>query len=142
MLFRRTSVSERMEAACEQLLAATKDISAWEWDDTYDAVLAIIESPHESEPLATLHESLPHSWNTLDIRGAPEPVRHVSGLLGDLMAGQLLFVLDPEIDPMLSAAWWPWGNRLKSSLRISYAARSEAAAKTDAHAKLRASFDL
>ena len=142
MRFRLVTASERMEAACERLLAATKDMGAWEWDDAYGAVLAIIEAPDESAALAALTESLPHSWNNLDIRSAPEPVRHVSALRGDLMAGQLLFVLDPEADPMLSAAWWPWGNRLKSSLRISYTAQSEAVAKADAQAELRACFNL
>ncbi len=142
MRFRSGNARERMEAACQRLLEATQDVAYWEWDDDYVAALAIIESPHEREALATLTESLPHSWNTLDVRSAPEPVRHVSGVWGDLMAGQLLFVLDPEADPMLFAAWWPWGDRLKSSLRISCAARSESVAKADPQAKLRACFDL
>ena len=142
MRFRRGNARERMEAACQRLLEATQDVAYWEWDDDYFAALAIIESPHESEVLATLTELLPHPWSQLDIKSAPEPVRQVSDVWGGLMTGQLLFVLDPEADPMLFATWWPWGNRLKSSLRVSYSAASEGAAKADPQAKLRACFDL
>lgn len=142
MRFRSVNAAERMEAACKRLLEATEHIGAWEWDDTHAAALAVIESSHESEVLATLTESLPHAWSTLDIKSAPESVRQASGARGDLMAGQLLFALDPEADPMLFATWWPWGDRLKSSLRVSYTARSEAAGKADPHATLRTCFDV
>ncbi len=133
---------ERMGAACQRLLEAMQDVAPWKWDDDYVAALVIIESPHESEVLATLTELLPHSWNHRDIKNAPEPVRQVSGAWGGLMTGQLLFVLDPEADPMLFATWWPWGNRLKSSLRVSCTARSEVVATADPQANLRGCFGL
>lgn len=142
MLFRPANARERMEAACTQLLEATQGIATWGWDDSYAAALVVIESPHESEVLATLTELLPHSWNHLDIKSAPEPVRHISGVWGGLMAGQLIFVLDPEADPTLFAAWWPWGNQLKFSLRVSCIARGRAVVKADPQAKLRACFGL
>lgn len=142
MRFRPGNARERMEAACQRLLEATQDVADWEWDDDYFAALAIIESPHESEVLATLTELLPHSWSQLDIKSAPEPVRQVSGVWGGLMTGQLLFVLDPAADPMLFATWWPWGNRLKFSLRVSCTAQSEVVARADPQANLRGCFGL
>ena len=142
MRFRPVNASERMEAACKRLFEATQDIGVWEWDDTYVAALAIIESPHEGEALAALTELLPYSWNTLEIKSAPETVRRISDVWRDLMAGQLLFVLDPEADPMLFATLWPWGDRLKSSLRVSCTAVSSAVVRADPQARLRACFNL
>ena len=136
------NANESMEAACRQLLEATQQITAWEWDDRNAAALAVIESSHESEVLASLAELLPQSWNHLDIEDAPEPVRRASGVCGGLMAGQLMFVFDPEADPMLFAAWWPWGNGLKFSLRVSCTARDDTVADADPHAKLRVCFGL
>ena len=142
MRLRPENARERMEAACKRLLEATQDTGAWEWDDRYIAALAVIESPHESEVLATLTEWLPHSWDHVDITSAPDLVREVSGVWGGLLDGQRLFVLDPGADPMLFASWWPWGNQLKFSLRVSCSARSETVANADPEATLRACFGL
>jgi len=142
MDLRPGSARERMEAACKGMLEATQDLAAWEWDDRYFAALAVIESPHESDVLASLSELLPHSWNHVDIKSAPEPVLQVSGVWGGLMVDQLMFALDPGDDPMLFASWWPWGSRLKFSLRVSCSARGEAVVKSDPQAKLRSYFGL
>jgi len=142
MGFGPDNARERMEACCERLLEATQGIAAWEWDDSYSAALGVIESPHDSKVLATLTELLPCCWNHLDINNAPEPARQVSGVWGGLTVDQLLFALDTDADPMLFAAWWPWGNRLKFSLRVSCTARSEAVAKADPQTQLRNCFGL
>jgi len=140
MRLRPANARERMEAVCTGLLEATRDIAAWEWDDAYSAALATIESEHEKRVLGALTEALPHCWDHVDIKSAPEQIRHVSGVWGGIMSGQRLLVLDPAADPMVFAAWWPWGNRLKSSLRVSCYARSETVAKADPQAVLRTCF--
>ena len=58
------------------------------------------------------------------------------------MTGQTFFVLDPGADPMMYAAWWPWGSRLKFSLRVSCVARAETIIKTDPQARLKGWFGL
>ena len=113
-----------------------------EWDDKYAAALLVVEPAHESAVSAMWTELFPSRWSHLDIDKAPERVRDVSGVWGGLMVGQRMFVLDPVDDPMLFAAWWPWGNGLRFSLRVSCTARGETVAKTDPQAKLRASFGL
>jgi hypothetical protein len=131
-----------METACTQLREGTREITEWEWEESSAAALAQFESQHDGKVLALVTELLPHSWDQIEIKTAPEPVRHVSGVWGGLMAGQRLFVRDPEIEPMLFAAWWPWGNREKFSLRVSCTAWSEAVLRADPQAKLRGFFGL
>jgi len=140
MRLRPANARERMEAACKQLLEATQGVAVWEWDDAYAAALATIASAQQQQVLDTLSDALPHRWDHVDIKSAPERVRHVSGVWGGVMSGQRLHVLDPDADPMLYAAWWPWGNRMKASLRVSCHARSETVAKADPQAVLRACF--
>ena len=142
MQFRSANARERMEAACKRLLDATQGVAVWEWDDAYAAALATVESADQQDLLETLNAVLPHSWDHVNIKTAPERVRHVSGVWGGIMSGQRLHVLDPDTDPMLFAAWWPWGNRLKASLRVSCQARSEIVAKADPQAILRGCFGL
>jgi hypothetical protein len=126
-----------MEAACCGLLEVTSGHATWEWDDDYHAALAVIRAPQEAAVLARLEELLPFSWDRHDIGAAPPHVRHVCGVWGGLMTAQRLFVLDDATDPMMFATWWPWGSRLKVSLRVSCFARSEPVVKADPQAKLR-----
>ena len=142
MQFRGGNTRQQIEEVCERLLEATRGMGSWEWDGERFAALVVVESEHESQVLVALRESLPNSWNHLEIQAAPGAVRHVSGVWGGLIDGQLLFALDPEADPILFASWWPWGNGQKSSLRVSCGARSEVVAKTDPQAQLRGCFGL
>jgi len=142
MRLRRPNTFELMEMACKDLLGLTPEAAAWEWDGSYSAALLTVESAHEAEFLARIAVLLPHSWDQLEIAGAPEPVRRASGIWGGLMPGQRFFVLDPEAEPMTFAAWWPWSDRSRCSLRVSCVARTEAVSKADPQAKLRGFFGL
>jgi len=139
---RRLNAIEQMHAATTRLLEGTRDIAPWEWDQNYWAALAVIKSPHETDFMEVVDEVFPHSWDPLEIKSAPEQIRRVAGVWGGLMTGQQFFALDPGADPMMYAAWWPWGNRQKFSLRVSCSARAEAVIKADPQARLRGWFGL
>jgi len=133
---------QQLETVCTRLREDTHEITEWEWDNRYAAALAVFELPHDGQVLALVTELLPCSWDQLDIETAPEPVRDISGAWGGLEAAQRLFVRDPEVEPVLFAAWWPWGSGEKFSLRVSCSARSEAMVGTDPQAQLRGFFGL
>lgn len=142
MQWPRSNAIGRMEAACRELLAATPERTEWAWDDDYIAALVVVRSPLEAGMLEQLQQIMPYSWGQLDIDNAPSQVRHVCGIWGGLMTGQRLFVLEPADDPMTFATWWPWGNRLKFSLRVSCYGRSDIVVRTDPQGKLRGFFGL
>lgn len=142
MRFRSPNARERMETACQRLLDATREITTWEWDDSCVAAKAAFDAAHERAVLLALEGVLPHAWGQIDIGDAPEAVRHVAGVWGGVMPGQRLFVLDPDMDPIVFATWWPWGDRINFSLRVSCAAMNETVAKMDPQAKLRSAFGL
>ena len=72
---RRLNAIEQMQAATTRLLEGTRDVASWEWDQNYWAALAIIKAPHEEAILDLVAEALPHCWDPLEIRYAPEPIR-------------------------------------------------------------------
>jgi len=45
-------------------------------------------------------------------------VRAIAQVWG-LRQGQRMFVLDPDHEPLLYAAWWPWNGGKSFSLRVS-----------------------
>jgi hypothetical protein len=139
---RRLNAIEQMHAATTRLLEGTREIAPWQWDESYWAALVIVTAPHEAEVLDLVNEALPHTWDPLAIKSAPEQVRRAAGVWGGLMTGQRFFVLDAGADPMMYAAWWPWGGRHKFSLRVSCSARAEAVVKADPQARLRGWFGL
>lgn len=142
MLFRATRARKRLERLCEQLLDATREASGWRWDESNGVVLATIDAPQRSALLERLRELFPHSWDQLDIATAPRRVRYIAGLWGGLMAGQHLFVLDAEGDPVLFALWMPWSDRIHTSLRVGCTPFAAAAAKWDPRGALRAFMGL
>ncbi len=142
MVQRPLNAMQKMQLATSRLLEGTDGFASWEWDEEYWAALAIVRSPHETEALDLVNRLLPHRWDRFDISVAPEPVRRAAGVWGGILTDQIFFVLDPTADPMMYAAWWPWGSRMKFSLRVSCAARSEAVVRADPQARLKSWFGL
>lgn len=141
MLFGRRG-ARRMEAACGKLLDATREVAPWHWDEQSGAALLTLESAQQGEVLARVKEIFPASWDQIDVGRAPEHVRHIAGSWGGLMAGQHLFVCDPDADPVVFALWMPWSNRLNTSLRVSCAAFDDAVARRKPRDGLRACMGL
>jgi len=137
MLFRTSRARKRLEAVCKQLLAATREASEWRWDDSNGVVLAVVDDVQSGALFDRLGELFPHSWSQLDVDKAPRRVRHIAGLWGGLMAGQELFIFDPDGDPLVYALWMPWSDRINTSVRVGCTAFEAAAAKWDPRGALR-----
>ncbi len=133
---------ERMHEATTRLIEGTRDVAPWQWDQNYWAALLIVKQDDQKAVLDLVAETMPHAWGPHDIGTAPEHIGRAAGVWGGIMTGQQLFVLEPDADPTMYAAWWPWGGRLKFSLRVSCSARADAVVKADPQTRLRGWFDL
>ncbi len=125
------------EHASARLIGESGDLLRWEWDSRFSAVLSVVKVPNDRPVLELAGAVFTADWNEKTIGGAPEPVRALAATWG-LNPGQRLFTLDPEDDPLLFAAWWPWGSGTTASLRIATYAREAA----DPVAELRRWFSL
>ena len=129
------------ERVAAQLVEGGRELLRWEWDGRFSAALAVVKAPGHEPVLELLARLFPFAWDSTSVARAPEPVRAVADDWG-LKAGQRLFTLDPGDDPLLFAAWWPWGNGNTFSVRVGCIADDEAAEKADPDAQLRRWFGL
>jgi hypothetical protein len=112
------------EAELEKLVKRCNELPvSWDWDGRFSAAVAVVEDPDHHALLERVEAVLPHHWDHQTIGDASAAVRAIADLTGGLRAGQRLFMLDPEGDPVLFAAWWPWGSGMVFSLRIACASR-------------------
>ena len=107
-----------LENELHDLAAAFRGILDWKWDGRFGAVLAEFPLKIEASVLGVLDQYLVSRWDSTSIADAPETVKKVKGHLGGLMAGQILLLSSPDVEPLVYCAWWPWGSGQTISIRI------------------------
>ena len=103
---------------CTGLRSAFEGILDWKWDGRFGTVLAEFPLEKQASVLGILEQYLVSRWDSATICEAPEIAQDIKGHLGGLTAGQLLFLSDPGVDPLVYCAWWPWGDGQTISIRI------------------------
>lgn len=105
-----------IENRCKDFVAATREFLAWEWDGRFLLMLSVLESRHREEVEPLLEQCFGQKWaHDSDL---PTAARDILGGIGGLRSRQFLYTTDPESDPLLFCAWWPWGGGGKISLRF------------------------
>jgi hypothetical protein len=107
-----------LENICTEFVNTFQDKLTWEWDDRFDAVLAICKAENKDDVQKYLGGHLKTIWNSSSTNDAPDAVLEVISQLGGLMLGQLIFTSDPNQDVILCCAWWPWVNGNTVSIRV------------------------
>ena len=110
--------SPELAKVCTNLRSAFERILEWKWDGRFGTVLAEFPPEKKASVLGILDQSLVSRWDSATIGEAPESAKKVKEHLGGLMAGQLLLLSDPNAEPLVFCAWWPWGNGQTISIRI------------------------
>jgi hypothetical protein len=59
-----------------------------------------------------------HKWDFASINNAERPIRDFFQSGFGVVPGQKLFTMDPVRGIVLFAAWWPWGDDERISLRL------------------------
>jgi hypothetical protein len=131
-------VLKEVEQTCRTLVERGGELLTWEWDDSFPAALCVVKSPRDQELLALVEELLPVHWDHESIRQAPRRILELSGARGGLRPGQKLLTTEPADDPLLFAAWWPWGGGTTFSLRVGCVAAGAAAEALQPEAVMRA----
>lgn len=129
-----------VERVCQALIEQGRDLLVWEWDSRFSAALSVTKNPQHRKVITLLEELFPSVWTHENIQGAPERIVELSNDWGGLRPGQKMFTCDPSEDPLLFAAWWPWGSGTTFSLRISCITSSAGATSLDLLAQLKTYF--
>ena len=107
-----------LESVCRELRSAFQGILSWKWDSRFEAALAEFAAGKKEGIRAILERSLRITWDRSNIGNAPVVVQEIDSHLGGLRSGQLLFTSDPDREPFIFCAWWPWGDGKTISIRI------------------------
>lgn len=110
--------TKALERELLDLEEAFRRVIEWKWDSRFEAVLAEFPLEKKTSVLKILDRHLVSRWDSASIGDAPEIVKKVKAHLGGLMAGQLLLLSDPDVEPLVYCAWWPWENGQTISVRI------------------------
>ncbi len=107
-----------LQEAASELLADLEGMLSWKWDKSFQALLTEFPSGDKSNIGPILEKHLIKKYDKKTIRKAPENLRTSAGLFSNLRSKQLLFASDPEGSVLVFAAWWPWNDEDRISLRI------------------------
>jgi hypothetical protein len=107
-----------LENDCKELLSAFQGVLSWKWDGRFETVLAEFGVDNKDSIRAILERYLRITWDSSNIGNAPDFVREIDSHLGGLRSGQLLLTSDPDREPFIFCAWWPWGDDKTISIRI------------------------
>lgn len=135
------ATKSQLKQQFKELLNDFDGLISFAWDGGFNALLAEFPTHKQNDVRRVLEPHLPLIWDRQSIRTAPATLKQTAGELGDLRNNQLLFTTEPATAQLSLAAWWPWGDGERVSLRIAAAAAENAPAEvTGILAKLKSFF--
>ena len=107
-----------LQVVCSELLADLDGELSLKWDKRFQALLSEFPSKDKENISSILDKHLIQKYDRKTIKTAPDNVLESAGLFGDLRSDQLLFSSADDSKALVLAAWWPWGDGERISLRI------------------------
>ncbi len=106
------------ESICAKIKKSLPPKCELRWDDEFNIVLAVIGKEFENAVYSVIINEFDRHWDFSNIGDSSQSIdKFVSSVFG-IVPGQSFFTTR-EIDELrLFAAWWPWGDNEKFSLRI------------------------
>ncbi|MBN1932535.1 MAG: hypothetical protein JW786_13110 [Desulfobacterales bacterium] len=113
-----TNHLEKFEKICKQISLNLSPSSKWRWDSEFN--LASVVFDHEDADLIyfPLSDEFDKKWDYLTIESSSQPINDYINSIFGLVPGQKIFTSTEDSGLTLFAAWWPWGDESKISLRV------------------------
>lgn len=109
---------EAYETVCQRISLNIPDNCLWRWDREFNLALTVIDRKDEIAVELPLTLEFSHKWDFTSIEEADEPIYNFFNAGFGVVPGQKLFTMDPIGGVVLYAAWWPWGDDERISLRL------------------------
>ncbi len=110
--------AKALENEFRDLADAFHGMLEWKWDERFRTALAEFSTDMKDEVLGILEQYLVSTWDSSNVKEAPDVIQEITRHLGGLMSGQLLLLSDSRQPACIFCAWWPWGSGTKISIRI------------------------
>ena len=127
---------DALRTVCQRISLNIPDHCPWRWDKEFNLALTVIDRQDEIMIELPLTLEFTHKWDFTTINEAETQVRDYfqSGI--GVVPGQKLFTMDPVQGIVLFAAWWPWGDDERISLRLGLTSVSDRKLENDEAKKL------
>ncbi len=103
---------------CRKIKSVLPESYVWKLDDRFNTVVAAFERSSSEIIFSALKASFSQEWSKKTVRKAPRHIKGITASISGIETGQIVFTTDGDADPVLFAAWWPWGDGINISLRI------------------------
>lgn len=90
----------------------------WRWDREFNLALTVIDRQDEIMVELPLTLEFPHKWDFSTIGDADAPIRDFFQAGFGIVPGQRVYTSNPVDGVVLYAAWWPWGDDERISIRL------------------------
>ena len=117
---------DALETVCQRISLNIPNNCPWRWDKEFNMALTVIDRQDEIMIELPLVLEFTHKWDFATIQDAEAPVRDYFRAGFGVVPGQKVFSMDPVNDVVLFAAWWPWGDEARISLRLGLFSVSDA----------------
>ena len=117
---------DALETVCQRISLNIPKNCPWRWDKEFNMALTVIDRQDEIMIELPLVLEFTHKWDFATIQDAEAPVRDYFQAGFGVVPGQKVFSMDPVNDVVLFAAWWPWGDEARISLRLGLFSVSDA----------------
>jgi hypothetical protein len=107
-----------LEDICQRISLNIPDRCPWRWDKEFNLALAVIDRQDEIMVELPLTLEFSNKWDFSTINDAVAPIRDFFQAGFGIVPGQKVFTMEPVNGVVLYAAWWPWGDDERISLRL------------------------
>lgn len=110
--------TNNIESRCRNINSELAPVLSWKWDERFGVILGEFLVADADKVSASLLKGFDSKWDYTSIKSAPSSVKKITKFLFGMSENQLLFTHTPDSETVLFAAWWPWGNKEKISVRL------------------------
>jgi len=109
---------DALGTVCRRISLNIPDHCRWSWDREFNLALTVIDRRDEIMIELPMTLEFNHKWDFSSINEADMPIRNFFQSGFGVVPGQKVFTTDPVGGVVLFAAWWPWGDDERISLRL------------------------
>lgn len=109
---------DALGSVCRRISLNIPDHCPWRWDKEFNLALTVIDRQDEIMIELPITLEFNHKWDFTTINSADASIRDFFQSGFGVVPGQKLFTMDPVKGIVLFAAWWPWGDDARISLRL------------------------
>lgn len=118
---------EKFKEICTHVIRNIPSVYTWKWkwDEEFFATLNVFEKDDSASMFSMLTDEFDHQWDYFSFEASEDHIKNAFNTVFGLIPGQNLFTSEIESGLILYAAWWPWGDGDKISLRIGIVTQDE-----------------